>query len=548
MDQQQESGPEPEEPAPYQLNGHPVSTAGPHSPSPVAATGRSVSENGIEQRADLGDRSRQPAGTPPEAMTGSSNESGAEPTQTLADIDWETTRYLSAATQLDLRYARFVVRRIIGEPLRAVAPAAGADIVVVTRWALAALHRRAWRDAVLACLLLLVVFTSLITWSWIPIPIVTMLAIATVGYERWIRDVKIISRLMLRGRFRARDAPHSKSDRIEQRLDTVKQQQSGNLVVFRGRRAFVGSGSRVLHSRILINSGLGKKGSGGKRKNPIKFTTAELHEALESSLKEMGFTELRVGERLFVNGEHVAAEKRLLPDEFSPPVAAAPEDLLLKGCINPTPEARTYLCAEIGGWKGQLVVSLFARAVQANGSLQVEWLFNGLPPLHSTLLRIDQRYEQHTIRQLARAAVTGVTVVIPAWLASPVMYARYAIIPLVDRIQQRNIQYRIRNGYVFNYGSTRSIREGAIGYRRAHDFVVGDELTFIYLAEHTMLRALRRFLKAHNIDMKQFDKQAQTLIKKVNKYSVGKVEGENVAIGSKARIDSSKKSEPTGAK
>jgi hypothetical protein len=78
--------------------------------------------------------------------------------------------------------------------------------------------------------------------------------------------------------------------------------------------------------------------------------------------------------------------------------------------------------------------------------------------------------------------------------------------------------------------------------------VVGDELTFIYLAEHTMLRALRRFLKAHNIDMKQFDKQAQTLIKQVNKYSVGKVEGENVAIGSKARIDSAKKSESTGAK
>ena len=63
-----------------------------------------------------------------------------------------------------------------------------------------------------------------------------------------------------------------------------------------------------------------------------------------------------------------------------------------------------------------------------------------------------------------------------------------------------------------------------------------------------MLRALRRFLKAHNIDMKQFDKQAQTLIKQVNKYRVGKVEGENVAIGSKARIDSAKKSDSTGAK
>ncbi len=135
---------------------------------------------------------------------------------------------------------------------------------------------------------------------------------------------------------------------------------------------------------------------------------------------------------------------------------------------------------------------------------------------------------------------------IPAWLFSPVTYVRYAIVPLADKMRDRNTHYRIRNGFVFNYGSTKSIREGAIGYRRAHDFLVGDELTFIYLAEHTMLRALGRFLKAHKIDMKQFDKQAQTLIKQVNKYSVGKVKAGNVAIGSKARVDSGKKSDPSG--
>ena len=77
---------------------------------------------------------------------------------------------------------------------------------------------------------------------------------------------------------------------------------------------------------------------------------------------------------------------------------------------------------------------------------------------------------------------------------------------------------------------------------------MGDELTFIYLAQHTMLRALGRFLKAHKVDMKQYDKQAQTLIKKVNKYNVGKVKASNVAIGTKSRAGPGKKPGPSSAK
>ena len=514
-------------------------------------------DQGEQSTNESRDQVTDSAGQADDSAAGSSepiDESPAEPASSaqppgppLDDIDWETTRYLAAATQLDLRYAWLVVRGIIGEPFRAVAPAAGANIVVVTRWALAALRRRALRDAALTCLLIILV-AAVAAQTWLLIVVLAALAVVVVAYERWVRDVKIISRLMLRGRFHAYDAPSSPSPRIEKRLTVVKQQQKGNLVVFRGRRAFVGSGTNVFHDRILINVALGKKGKGGKRQEPIAFTIPELHEALEAGLRAMGLPELRVGERLFVNGEHVSADPRLLPDKFGPPVAGAPPDLLYKGCVHPTPEARTYLCAEIGGWKGQLVVSLFARAVQANGSLQVEWLFNVLPPLHGALLQVDQHYEQCRIRQFTKAAARGIAWFIPALVSAPVTFAHYAAVPLTDKFRERRGSYRIRNGYVFNYGSPRSIREIPVSSKRAHDFVVGDELTFIYLAQHTMLRALGRFLKAHKVDMKQFDKQAQTLIKKVNKYNVGKVKASNVAIGTKSRAGAGKKSGPSSAK
>ena len=472
-------------------------------------------------------------------VTGPSHRPGGS-SESLSETDWETTRYLAAATQLNLRYARFVVGQIIGEPFRAVAPAAGADVVVVTRWALAALRRRAWRDATLTGLLIIGAVASIWGWTWIPIAVVAVLAILVVAFERWVCDVKVLARLMLRGRFRARHAPSSSSRRIEARLAVVQRQQKGNLVVFRGRSAFVGSGQKVVHDRIVVNVARGKKGKGGKRQPPIPFSTLQLHGALETALKNMNFPELRVGQQLHVNGEHVAADQRLLPEALGPPVADAPTGLLDEGCLHPTPEARTYVCAEISGWKGQLVVSLFTRAVQVHGSLQVEWMFYVLPPLNTNLLMIDQQYEPHRIKQITKAACSGILYFAPDLLSAPVTFAQYAIRPVVNRFRIRGQSYRIRNGYVFNYGSPRSIRENAISYRRQHDFVIGDELTFIFLARHTMLRALRKFLKAHRVDMKQFSDQEQTIIKRINKYSVGKIKAKNVAVGDKSRASGGK--------
>jgi hypothetical protein len=452
-------------------------------------------------------------------------------------VNWETTRYLAAATQLDLAYAAKVVGRIIGEPFRAVAPAAGADVVVVTRWALAALRRRAQRDGALAGLLMIALIWTLLGWTWLPLAVSVVPAAVIVGYEQWVRDEKVIARLMLKDRFHAQDAPTSPSPRIEERLAAVKEQQNGNLVVFEGRSAFIGSGQRARHNRIVIDVSAGRRKKKGKRLPPIPFTNPELHAALEAALENMDLPDLRVIERLFVNGQHVAADPRLLPSKFGPPAASAPPSLLYRGCIHPTPEARTYLCAEIGGWKGQLVVSLYVRAVQARGSLHVEWTFQVLPPLHSTFLQIDRRYEMPRFRQYLSAAAAGALRAVPSLTCAPVQLLRYASVPARDRFRQRKDAYAIRNGIVFNYGSQHSIREDAIGHTLRHFFLAQDHLTFAILAEHTMFRALDRFLRDHNIDMTQFEAQQQTFINKVSNYRIGDVNARNVSVGNKSRVD-----------
>src|SRR4029077_16063217 len=107
------------------------------------------------------------ADKPAEEASGLSDHVG----DSLAETDWETTRYLAAATQLDLGYARLVVRQIVGEPFCVVAPAAGADGGVVPRGALAALRRRTQRDAALTCLLIIGVAAAIGVWTWIPIAV-----------------------------------------------------------------------------------------------------------------------------------------------------------------------------------------------------------------------------------------------------------------------------------------------------------------------------------------------------------------------------------------
>jgi hypothetical protein len=521
-----------------------VSSVNGHSPS-VGWT-RSMPGESHDLRAEPADVCVISGGRsePPDGISESVGEPGNLADghgNSLDETDSETTRYLAAVTQLKLKYARAVVRHIVGGSFRAVAPAAGADVVAVTRWALAALRRRAQRDLVLTCLLAAGVAVAVGASTLIPIAVMAVLAVFAVAYERWVRDVKVIARQMLRGRFRVHDAPASLSQRIEKRLAMVGQQQNGNLIVFRGRSPFVGSGQSYLYDHIVVDVARGEKKKNGKRQPPIPFSTAQLHEALEAALKSMEFPGIRVGQRLYVNGEHIMSDARLLPQKDGPPATDASAGLLRDGC-NPASEARTYVCAEIGGWKGQLVVSLFTRAVQSHGSLQVEWRFHVLPPLHTDFLLVDRRYELPVVGQIPKAMTTGVLWFAPALVSAPVMLAYHAILPFIEMARTLAQSYRIRHGYAFNYGAPRSIREIAVSDRRLHEFVAVDWLTFIALAQHTLVTALREFLESHKVDMRQFSSQERVIIRsKVNKYNVDKINGHNVAFGDKPRASGDKK-------
>jgi len=85
------------------------------------------------------------------------------------DEDRESTRYMSARTQMSIPYARDVVHRVVSERFRALAPSYGVDVAVVARWALSSVRLRARRDRHLAGLLVAGIplfFLLLYLWQW----------------------------------------------------------------------------------------------------------------------------------------------------------------------------------------------------------------------------------------------------------------------------------------------------------------------------------------------------------------------------------------------
>jgi hypothetical protein len=347
----------------------------------------------------------------PEASNGHANAQGAHSHlhyYSQRDNDRETTRYLSAATQINLDYAKRVVDRVVHEPYRALAPAHGADVTVVARWALDSLRRIAYRDAVLATTLIAGVFFSWLfaavvqASAWFVFATVLVMlgvAFSAIACEHWIRWYRILAGQMLRDGFDPERAPEPTTERVRLRLKAAADRKSGNLVVFREHAAFIGSGNRLGQEQIVIDASHGKENDDESSSEPIPFTNTDVHVAIAKAIGNIQLPGLNVVERVFVNGKHVRGNRGLQRQPLEPPFASVSDELLRGAADHPTADARAYVCAEIHSWQGQLVVTMFARAVHTgDGSISstvsicfllLTWLIRELIPCTVSLWPAD---------------------------------------------------------------------------------------------------------------------------------------------------------------
>jgi hypothetical protein len=272
----------------------------------------------------------------------------------------------------------------------------------------------------------------------------------------------------------------------------------------------------LYYQRILLDVSRGREDEDGTPVKPDEFTSQDLHAAIVRAFDgEIGLAKslpnIEVYERLFVNGLHIQGNEQLLPDPLRPPPTSVDRNLLIAATLHPTPEARAYVCVEMPGWQGQLVVTLFIRAVHTGDSLYIDWTFQVLPPLKDIFLQIDRLYETSRYHQVSSSLLNGLREVVPALLSSPFKVVRTWRLPRIARRHQAHQSHAIKRGYVFDYGAHRSIREDACGTRRRHYFLARDETMYLLLAQQTLTRTVRSFLKDHNVYLDQFDDQVKII-------------------------------------
>ena len=506
----------------------------------------------MDETRELSVQMESPFGAP--AMVEKGCAEGIPNERWRQNTDREATRYLAAATQLSISYAETVVARVMREPFRALAPTFGVDVPVVTKWALKALRTRSRRGHILAGIftltLLILVASLLLPQILILVPLLILAAWQTVSWEHWERIHNTVTQQMLRDRFDPTKAPSPPKAADGARLQDVVARRDGNLVVFSGHSAFIGSGKTKRYQRLLLDVSRGVEAEDGTPKAPLQFTSQDVHTAIVQAFgDEVGLakslTHIRVFERLFVNGLHIQHDGQLLPDPLRPPPTLVDKDLLIAAALHPTPEARTYVCVEMPGWHGQLVVTLFIRAVHTGESLYVDWTFRVLPPLKGEFLTIDRLFELSHYRQLRASMRRGLRETFPALSRSPYEVLRSWRQPDITRRFKSRQARAIARGYVFDYGAQRSIREDACGTGRQHYFLARDETMYMLLAERTLTRAIETFLASHNVDLGQFKDQVKVIFD--NSIKVGSIDnstGVTIGSGSSTNVGTS----PRGAK
>lgn len=469
--------------------------------------------------------------------------------------DREATRYLSAATQINVEYAKSVIDRIVNEHLKALAPTFGIDVPVVVKWAMKALRTRATRDLSLTGILALqFFFTAIIIlwwqWAWIFLLLLLVAAWLVTSWDYHERVYNTVIRKMLRDRFRLEEAPTPPKEADCERLREITKRRDGNLVVFSGHSAFVGSGEPIYRRHILLDVSGRKESDGGPGKQAEEFTSQDLHTVIAAAFgRENGLGKsldnIRTYERLFVNGLHIQNNKLLLPDPLRSPPTSVDTSLLHEAALNPSPEARTYVCIEMPGWQGQLVVTMFIRAVYAGKSLYVEWTFRVLPPIRAEFRKIDDLYEFSRYYEIREALASGLRDLLPALLGAPSHALEFWLRPRIAKHSRSRNSYAIKRGYVFDYGARRSIREDASGSQRQHYFLARDETMYVLLAQQTLIRTVGDFLNDHGVDLGQFDAQVKIILEQsINNYNIGDItDSSGIAIGdnSSATVGDSRK-------
>jgi hypothetical protein len=465
----------------------------------------------------------------------------------------QTTRLLCAAVHLDRRFRQHVLDATVRETFRAVAPSPGVDLSVVARHAVLAERRGLMRDGALAAIIGVTVAVVLVElgsgdvrgsferrdWEgltsdagWL-LPIGCGLLLAAWGVETtetWVR-LSTLARYVRPGGHPEK-LPLPTAARTARVLEELAGVSTGNVIVYSVYEPFVGSGVAVDATSYSIPLLPADDGENGRR--PARFRAGELMADLTHALRELELENVRVDRRLYLDGYAVARLPALLPDPRSRPTAWVPTPLLDRFTEQPTGSVRPYLCVEITGWRGQLVVTTFVRVVVLTGILFVESAACVLPPLRREYFAIDAMRIRTTSERVTRTLLEGTARTVPALLASPVRLGTATAVRRRAASRRRDFHRKLRDQVRVDRGARTSLRKEASRSAFSSYFMQLDAEMAFSVVQQRVADVVAGFLGVHGYRTDKISiiqNQITNTTLNDNSFQVGNISGNAVGIG-----------------
>jgi hypothetical protein len=412
------------------------------------------------------------------------------------------TRYLCAAVTMLPGLARQVIEDMLEEEHRAVVTTPGADLGTIAKYALAAEHRRAVRDAVLATVLCLGLVAAFLAPLEL-IPVLLLAAWVTVFAERWAGRYGAAVRGLQPGAFLPeRVRGPARNSRAYQQLQRVASASTdGNVTVYGGFPPFIGYGRIQASWSFAIDVTRPRRIAA-----PRFFSVQQVYNQVKAGLLELDAPGMQITEQLFVNGRDIDDDRRFLIEAGQPPVTSVPPELMRDLIARPEERARPYLTVTQASWDGDLVTTSFVRFVLSRSDLVVEVVHTVVPPLRAEFKAIDERELRPTAGELLGLVRSTAIGTVPRLLGS-VPGVLHVLTAEARRDRKRSGAARIRD-----YGPLLSIREAAADSQWQRYFQKLDAARQVHVVEQRMLRSLQEFLDAHEIDTASLVSRADTLL------------------------------------
>lgn len=450
----------------------------------------------------------------------------------------DTTRQLAAAAHLDPQYASGVVRSVLNERHRAVAPSFGVHLAPVLRHCLAARGRHT-ALRVMVCALLLPLVLAVANFGT-GILLALLIALATwvaIFVESWVGRYRIAARHLSAANYEPAFATRFLPPGGERRVRDVAAAESGNVVVYSGYSPYVGSGYNHGGWSFAVNVSKGRQDPAGRRATPKPFTPESLYAYATERLQGLGLDDLHISERLYVDGERIRDDTHFLPQRFGRPRTRFTADEMDAASETPADVARRVHCISVDGWGGEIVFASFLSFMLKGSSLYAEATYCVLAPPHERYRAIDSM-DAHPpvgvrLRRVGAAFVDTLELPLQALRAKEILQASWS----AWRSRGRDRREIARNPR-FDYGARTSIRELAQGEYRRY-FQALDRDMFSKIIEREILDAILTFLELHDVDTTELEERGAAVLNNGVIVTGGEVKAESLAVGSKAQAKTS---------